>query len=440
MKSRSNGSTRSNSTQNESIERSDAPLPRDSNPPRVYILPERSPVDARIITLSNPATTKPTRYYICPEKGVFEFTKMVAPTREPRSWLLAAECERAPQILEEPENDRIAQADNGMSHGPSQPARSSIPSGDNWRGYVLETPELFVTTPVDPLFLILPYLGMNANQKGSELFLAADDYLDRICEASPHFTVLLHHEKMRRRFERRIAAVCDTVQAGEENMYRLSLMKLAGELFSKSRRILTQGLPTSLEERFVQDALEIPLSTTVIKEGVDASEKRSDYERSDTVGDEVQQSPVMSKETLEKKRVCESLESIRDLLRLRTALEFIIYSYVPRDIRQHLQEIVKTNELVNFEPLDKYLDQIASLKREARALQAMSDNISRKRISADDEEAVEVRAQKKRKKEEDEKKKLASRGVKELRKVDTSGMKKLSSFFSKAGTKKEARA
>jgi Ydr279p protein family (RNase H2 complex component). len=45
-------------------------------------------------------------------------------------------------------------------------------------------------------------------------------------------------------------AVCDTVEAGDEKMFRLSEDKLLKELISKAQRLAAQGLPTSLEERF----------------------------------------------------------------------------------------------------------------------------------------------------------------------------------------------
>ena len=55
----------------------------------------------------------------------------------------------------------------------------------------------------------------------------------------------------------------------------------------------------------------------------------------------------------------------------------------------------------------------------------------------EDDEVVAAREEKKRKKEEEERrKKNESRGVKELKKVDTSGMKKLSAFFAKVPAKK----
>jgi hypothetical protein len=50
-----------------------------------------------------------------------------------------------------------------------------------------------------------------------------------------------------------------------------------------------------------------------------------------------------------------------------------------------------------------------------------------------EDEDSETRAEKKRKKEEEEKRKKAgeSRGVKNLKKVNVSGMKKMSDFFKK---------
>ena len=76
-----------------------------------------------------------------------------------------------------------------------------------------------------------------------------------------------------------------------------------------------------------------------------------------------------------------------------------------------------------FAPLEAHLSSIAALKSEALSLRSLSDNISRKR-------AVELDEEKKRKKEEEAiKKKNEGRGVKQLKKVDTSGMKKMSSFF-----------
>ena len=51
----------------------------------------------------------------------------------------------------------------------------------------------------------------------------------------------------------------------------------------------------------------------------------------------------------------------------------------------------------------------------------------------EDDETIEIRAEKKRKKEEEDNRKKAgvSMGLRKLQKVNTSGMKKMSDFFKK---------
>ena len=84
---------------------------------------------------------------------------------------------------------------------------------------------------------------------------------------------------------------------------------------------------------------------------------------------------------------------------------------------------------VDFKPLEEYLAQLSKLRSDAVAARSQGD-YSRKR--ARDEEEDEARADKKRKLEEEKKKKASeSHGVRQLKKVNTSGMKKLSSFFQK---------
>lgn len=126
----------------------------------------------------------------------------------------------------------------------------------------------------------------------------------------------------------------------------------------------------------------------------------------------------------------EATEEVKDLLRLRTALSYITTCYIPPHISTTL-----TYPSIDFSPLDTHLKYLASLHEEARALRSLSDNITRKR-GHDDDEAAEERAEKKRKKEEDEKrKKSESNATKQLKKVNTTGMKKMSSFFTKVPKK-----
>jgi hypothetical protein len=79
--------------------------------------------------------------------------------------------------------------------------------------------------------------------------------------------------------------------------------------------------------------------------------------------------------------------------------------------------------------LDQRLSELANLREQALMSRSLGDH-SRKRAWDEDEE---TRADKKRRKEEEDKKRKAgeSRGVKELKKVNVKGMKKMSDFFAK---------
>jgi hypothetical protein len=119
-------------------------------------------------------------------------------------------------------------------------------------------------------------------------------------------------------------------------------------------------------------------------------------------------------------------EGIPHLLRLRTSLTYLFSAYMLPSLRTPLLALLSAR----FAPLEAHLSSIAALKSEALSLRSLSDNISRKRAVELDEEKIAEREEKKRKKEEEAiKKKNEGRGVKQLKKVDTSGMKKMSSFF-----------
>lgn len=118
---------------------------------------------------------------------------------------------------------------------------------------------------------------------------------------------------------------------------------------------------------------------------------------------------------------------IQNLQRLKIAFNFICSSYISPSLDSQLQ--TKLTADVDFKPLDEYLSQLATLRAEAAAARSQGD-FSRKR--ARDEEEDEARAEKKRKHEEEKKKKASeSHGVRQLKKVNTSGMMKLSAFFQK---------
>jgi len=388
------------------------PLPAStSNPPKLFVLPKDTSKDARIVSLDNPANDTPSRYYFCPQKGFYEFTRIAAPKKDFKSWLITGE---------KSEDDTAEEAD-----------ASRIGSG-----YNTKSADLFVATPIDILFLILPALTPKSAKDTKQHFLAFDDYLDALSSASPHWKALLsQYPSLKTMIETKMRRICDTVDAGEESMYRLSQPKLLEVLVTKAERMVKKGLPPSMEERFIKTALEIPIMSIKREEStlttvsptpdadVDAEKENITTETSQTsvtttitTPDDAPSKPTLTTPT-----------EIPHLLRLRTSLTYLLSSYVPPSLRTPLLALLSAR----FTPLDTHLSAIATLKSEALSLRSISDNISRKRAIEEDEEKIAEREEKKRKKEDEErKKKSEGRGVKALKKVDTSGMKKMSSFFS----------
>jgi hypothetical protein len=130
-------------------------------------------------------------------------------------------------------------------------------------------------------------------------------------------------------------------------------------------------------------------------------------------------------------------DDICRLQRISVALEFMKESYLPSALSSRIDELLASQDSpLDLKPLTNRLKELATLRAEAIASRGVSD-FSRKR-GLDDEE-VENRAETKRRKEEEEKKAKASesRGVRDLKKVNTTGMKKMSDFFGKAAVKKK---
>jgi hypothetical protein len=408
--------------------------PADSNPPKVFILPKNISKDARILTLPDPARNRPTRYLFCPERGFFEFVRVAGNGKAtPRSWLLVSE-----------------------------------PATENERkqGYISQSQDLFVATPFDALFFLLPIVCNSATENAKEkegkkaLFKILDDYVDSAPAAtSAKFVTLLRDQRCRAMLEGRLRAVCDVVEAGDETMFRISQEKLTAELQSKAQRLVTKGLPASLEDKFVTRALDIPVSG---REYASMKTKESDVtgimwrssitempagELHRMVEEESNPDTEKSLSQQVEKGCQKAAEGIKNpsaqtltrasstpptllinLLRSKTALNFILRSYVPSHL--HAGPLSSTAAL-DFTPLDLHVAHLSEIRGQAQALRTISNNISRKR-SADDDEPVDYEDVKRQKKEEeDKKKKNQSFGVKALQKVNTKGMKKMSAFFVK---------
>ncbi|KAF2453354.1 ribonuclease H2, subunit B [Lineolata rhizophorae] len=486
--------------------KSNALPPPDQNPPKLFILPNDASSEARIVTLRNPATGRPNRYYVCPTTGrFFEFTRIAPPKNAWRGMLLTPEHQEAAVRRDENSEGRADDdskegntggSDDVDAKGQSeQPASENEETGCKWagsEGYVLSDPGLFIATPLDPLFLVLPALApkptttSNGGKKApdKQMFLSVDDYIDALLDANAsnnHLKDLLaSHPGHRAALERRISAACDTVDAGDEKMYRLSVEKVVAELLAKATRMVEKGLPKSMEERFVNKTLEVPVMA-VKREGSGVSfvgagkkdegheeekgEAKEDGEESSTATPtEDSQTSTNEASTTASATINASTtvttpaststndwpssdspltpsDQITHLLRLRTALSFLTTSYLPAHLRDAVTAYLTTTPppAADFRPLTAHLARLDSLRAEAAALRSLSDNIARKRAAGtgEDEEAAAEREERKRKKEEEEQRKKAeSRAVKQLKKADTSGMKKLSSFFGKATAKK----
>jgi hypothetical protein len=249
-------------------------------------------------------------------------------------------------------------------------------------------------------------------------------------------------------FVRRMLAICDEMEVDDENLLMLSRSKLLSVLLEKARKVADKGLPASMEERFVRQALEMPvLSVRREESSFDPSEveQQPGAEVESQTSTPTADSQNTESSTMTAANISTAATSVTStpaptgppneiirLLRIRTAFDFLLRSYLPEGLRIGMSSILEVASPIDFTPLNEHLARITELKKEAQALRSMSDNISRKRNAAeDDEEAAEKAEAKKRKKEEEEmKKKNVSRGVQQLKKADTSGMKKLSAFFS----------
>jgi hypothetical protein len=405
--------------------------PAVENAPKLFVLPKDTSKDTRIITADNPATGVPSRYLFCAQKGFYEFTRIAAPKNACKSWLITSD-----GIDEEEKKD---EEQEGLELG---------------SGFVTKSPDIYIATPIDTLFLILPALAPKNAKDTKQLFLCLDDHLDTLCTSASHWKSLLRSfPTLKERIKKRMKLVCDTVDAGDETMYRLSQEKLFRVLVKKAERMSAGALPASLEEKFIKTALEVPIMSIKREEsGLSEISVLEDAARL-SINAESQVSTTTSTHSQETvstaatsfsstteeqaKPALTTPEGIPHLLRLRTSLTFLTSTYIPLTLLTPLSTLIASSTLPNFALLTTHLASLSALKAEALSLRSISDNISRKRGFEDDDEKVAEREEKKRKKEEDEKrKKQESRAVKQLKKVDVSGMKKMSSFFTKVPAKK----
>ncbi|KAJ5481694.1 hypothetical protein N7475_000506 [Penicillium sp. IBT 31633x] len=404
-------------------------------PSKTFILPSSASDNARLLMLPNPQSGELTRYFFCPDRGVHEFTVVAPPAHMARSILFT------PRARETPNNS------NEETEKPEPAVQGSI----------AKKAELLVATPIDIMFFMVPLLAPSS-KSGHSLFQPLDDIIDSHDDMPKHMRQILYDDTFRGSLLARVEAICDTVEAGDEKMFRFSETKLVKELVTKAERMTDRGLPLSMEERFVRQALATPLMSVKRDDVMTIQEPSNESENSTSKseGQDLSPSTVVTTTTSSvtssvatpagestpvpqpPSEESPALDHMTRLLRISTALSFMKESYLPANMVSKLDEILDSADSpVDFKPLKDRLKEIAQLRAQALASRDMS-NFTRKRGL--DEEEDDIRAEKKRRKDEEEKKAKAaeSQAVKNLKKVNTSGMQKLSSFFAKAAPKKKA--
>ncbi|KAG0634210.1 ribonuclease H2, subunit B [Tuber brumale] len=378
-----------------------------TKPPHIILLPSTVPsTDLKIITLPHPRTLVPTRYLVHPTQGLQEITKLTAPTSTPHSWLLAP------------------------------PSKLSSPPKWLGNGQILQDGSMYICTPMDPLFVLLPRLFPAGAANAVNRFLPVDDLLEEATKGEEGDWELVVKSDVT---ERRLAAVCESVDVGDEKAYKPSQEKLLKVLHGKCVRMAKGGLPATMEDEFVRKRLARPVAeilaeeagekkgTGNVKESDDNVGERGGVDDTEaiTMGAEALLTPLGSQAT--RPRLTEASREISDLLRIRVASEFISSSYLSVSLEEVLSDRLQKSH--DFTPLDGYLAELVKIRQEATA--ARLDDYTLKRSHENDEEIVDRKRKKKEVEAAEKKKRSVSRATKELQLVDKKGMPKLTTFFKK---------
>ncbi len=392
-------------------------------PLKHFILPKDTSDRARFVLLRHPRDSSVQRFLFCSENGLFHFTKINTPSPDPRSLLLEGPASRDTNGGETGSKDRQLTFEDG---------------------YISKSAEMFVATPFDMAFLLIPFVIPAKAQTGKMLFQPLDDILEQHIENDRHLRYIL--ENGRNVVEEAMSRFCDTIEAGDEQMYRTNEEKTLKMIMEKVNAVIEKGLPASLEEKFVTRALEAPVLSVKREETIISTKSESaSFDDTDSISENLDSQSTTASSApsavFSEVSVASSLstmapdtvsQTLLDLRKQSIILDFILASNVPEAIAQRLQaRFAGKDSPIDFSPLEEHMRSLAVLRAEAMASRSIGD-FSRKR-GLEDDEAAELRAEKKRKQEEEQRKTKVgeSRGVRDLKKVNVSGMKKMSDFFTK---------
>ncbi|KAH0604302.1 uncharacterized protein H6S33_006679 [Morchella sextelata] len=367
--------------------------------PRVFLLPKNdASTPFTIVTLPHPRTSVPTRFLLHGSTGLHEITKIVPASSAPRSWLLA------------PTTDTDTD--------------TKTKTADTWlgTGQTLSDATLYLTTPYDPLFLLLPLLLPPVPTPTSTLYQPLDDLLDALAEseagaeegAEYHWAAVLAAPRCRAVLEARVKAISETTTPAT-GAYRPALARAMAVLAKKCEAMAAPALPGSMEAAAVGRALSAGGAMGV--EGVVAGVERlgvsADKDAADAAED----------------------ERLRRLLRLRTAAEFLGGAYLAAHHAEALMVFLAGRW--DFGAVEVRVGEVRAARNEVAVLRSGDFAIGGGRGGGGGGGGGEKKRRKKKEEEEEERKKrapAASKAVRDLGKVNTRGMAKMTSFFKKKET------
>ncbi|KAF3917795.1 hypothetical protein ABW20_dc0103929 [Dactylellina cionopaga] len=479
---------------------------------RVFIVPsgkggDHDAVSHTILTLKHPNTDAPTRYLLHhppassqPEGSsapfLYEVLKIANPIHGARSWLITPDMPplQLPTELAKEGEEKVIETTEGEEEGEKvddvdedqgdeqeeakeeeeEDAKEEPKKGEEKSSLVIKDAHLFLTTPIDPLYLLLSHL---ASEKVSRNFLSFDDLLEGHPESSTWSKIFKLYPPSEKHLQSRLVSICDTVSVSDEDMYRLSTKKLNDTLISRVEGV-AKSLPPSLT-KLIKRKLSKPIGlqaatawkrqTPADTEGgiIDDAELEEEVQQETGETSEMQtdsqevesqlrreasrlklneEEPTSQVEDTQASAVAETQETdvtaavqineeallpsveIQYLSKLSHAVQFM-QNYLPTSIYSSLTSELHTR--FPLEPLESYQEELKSLR--AAANSALDFSMSHTKRTIEDLEGgvtrEDVDREKKRKKKEESAK--SSHGVKQLAKVDTKGMMKMTSFFKK---------
>lgn len=408
--------------------------------PKIFVFPSSNPLipaDVTVITLPHPSSHTLSHYLLHSVSGLHEIRRVAYPLSVPRSWLITPDMPQTEDsylIKESVEEEGVGgRKEEELEKEKEEDQEREKGKGNerDWlgQGQVVPDSSLYICTPIDPLFLFVEHLTAMTH------YLPLDDIIDPLIESSSHWGKALEpgtgSEAL---IKSRIRSICDQVDAGGEPSYRLSKSKLLRAFAGKCEAMIAgNGLPGTMEDEFVRKVLAKPIGSNSahLMEGKGENKEENELEKGYEPTQELPTDNSFDR-TINSSPSTTTITppiptEITHLQRIRVASQYLS-TYLPPQLAKEFSAHLEIT--YDFTPLDIYLSDLAKLKHELSFYRA--GNFSMK-SSIEEQEGAGMNKKRKREEEEQEKKRKRnlSTGVRNLAKVDTKGMAKMTSFFKK---------